>query len=312
MISAITAATIGVHDIEPALRLFQNFMGLRIESDGRMTPAQRRHLDVPLDVEGRLVELSCEGHPFGRLRLATLGVPGDAAAPKPRPPDMPGPRALDFYTKCPLPQAAATLNGMGYAPDGPPIRYRIGALETEELIVAGPAGVPIMLMRGFGHPVALERPTGAAFSEIATVSIVTCDLDAGRRFYGGILGLTVLNDAATSDEHVDLVAALTGMPRGTPSHLLLFGRPDESSGKVLLVRFGHQDRRIPPRPISPPRYGISLIGFHSPELIGLRERLHAGGFQPSLPFPLAAAPNGLAAFLVAGPSGELLEIRGPA
>ena len=72
----LLALTLGVSDVERSLRLYRDTLGLRVESDGPASPERLRLWGLPA---ARVVELSCEGYPVGRLRLLQAAPPATAA-----------------------------------------------------------------------------------------------------------------------------------------------------------------------------------------------------------------------------------------
>lgn len=317
MISGIECVTLGVRDLDAALALFRDVFGWRVESDTRASVSLLSVWGLRPYEDVRLVELSCDGYAFGRVRLAQFPVPAavtrrdhgpDATD---RPTDV-GPKALDLYVAPPIEVALEVLAAAGCRSRGPAVRFAIKDSVTEEALLTGPADVPLLLMVGHRHPKRAQRavPAPRRTSEVATVSVIAGDLDATRRFYGAGLGLAADGvDGELVGEDRELVCRLMGVPSDTRVSLVLFRDPAQPSGKVLAVHF--HDRAGPPlaHPMRPGNLGICLFSSRCPNLEALRERLQAGGVREHLPISHVALGDGMPArvMFARGPNGELFE-----
>jgi catechol 2,3-dioxygenase-like lactoylglutathione lyase family enzyme len=197
VISGIECVTLGIRDLEAALALFKDVCGYTVESDTRASVSLLSVWGLPPYEDVRLVELSCDGYAFGRIRLAsyperlhrqTRRDHGDGAPD--RPTDV-GPKALDLYVPAPMSSAIGVLEAAGCALRSGPVRFTARHSETEEALLTGPGDTPLLLMVGHRHPKRAQRaiPPPGRTSEVATVSVIAADLDATRRFYVDGLGL---------------------------------------------------------------------------------------------------------------------------
>jgi catechol 2,3-dioxygenase-like lactoylglutathione lyase family enzyme len=318
MISAIESVTLGVRDLEAALALFRDRMGYQVELDVRASVSLLSAWKLPVHEDVRLVSLSAEGHPWGRIRLAHgPGTQGTATrldhgpGATDRPTDV-GPKALDIYTGPPIGQAVESLAASGCTARGKPERFEIGHNDTEEVIVSGPDGVPLLLMVGHSHLPGNRRfaPAAGHFSEVATLSVIAADLDASRRFYEEALGYVhEATDVELRGEHRDAACRLFGVPEGTRVHMALYRERRQASGKVVLVHF--YDRTTGPlaHPMRPGQLGISLISCRCNSLDALSTRLGRAGGQVESVIQHAAVDDGTPCrvMLVRGPNGELFE-----
>lgn len=312
MITGMQSITVGVSDLAGALRLFHEVMGLRIETRGPVSAARAAQWSLPAGTTGEMVELSCQGYPIGRMRLVAL-------APVPREtvrldtqiggPDSPldvGPKAIDFYVRSPAEDAWKELVAAGCIARSKPVRHTIGGVESEECVLFGPDGVPLLIMVGHRHPASQMRPgtPHGKYSEVPTISIVAGDLAATRRFYSDALGLSAATDAETAPEFRDRVNDLVGIPHGSRVHFLTYQSGEEPSGKLLLVYFGGQSQRRLAGRMHPSRLGVGLYTHATRDLATLAQRLQA------VDAPIVAAPSmvdGVATMLVRGPNEELFE-----
>lgn len=318
MVSGLESVTVGVRNIESALAVFRGAFGLRIESDRRASVSLLSAWRCPVHADVRLVELSGEGHPFGRVRLAQFEPsPGfatrlDSGTGAPDRPTNIGPKALDFYTGSPVDKGLAILERAGCTRRCDPTRYRVDSVEIEEVMVNGPDGVPLLLMVNHSQDSRLMRQPVAAgrFSEISTVSIVTADLDASRRFYGECLGLLADLDAEVPPEFRDVVCRLAGVPAATRIHLLAYRDAGQPSGKVLLVHFFDVSSAPLAHPMAPGQFGVNLFSLRCDDLDALEPRLREMQVEIATRPTHVALGDGAPAriMLVRGPSNELLEL----
>lgn len=317
MISGIQWVTLGVSDLEESLHLYRDVIGFQVDDEYPLCESLRDFWSLAPQTTGRIVELSCLGYPAGRLRLVCLSptptikvrsddrqTGSDSAL------DI-GPKAIDFYVKPPIEHAISLIEAAGYRPRSAPIKHEIDGQVSEELLFTGPDDVPILLMIGHVHKAELLR-TGSPegdFSEIATISIVGGDVERSRAFYKDALGFQTLTDAQTAEGYRDLVCDLTGVPRGTDIHWLLYAGPGEPSGKILVVHFGGlSERRLSDR-MHPGHLGFGLLTHAANDLDAIAARLARAGFVATTgPAQIDVGPRRHRALLVRGPNEELLEI----
>jgi catechol 2,3-dioxygenase-like lactoylglutathione lyase family enzyme len=318
MISAIESVTVGVQDLDQALALFRDRMGYAVEFDVRASVSLLALWKLPVHADLRLVTLSADGHAFGRIRLAQFPDADGTATRRDHGPgacDRPtdtGPKALDIYTGAPISDAVELLAAAGCPARGGPERFQIGSNDTEEVIVTGPDDLPLLLMVGHGHLPGNRRyaPSAGRFSEVATLSVITADLDASRRFYEEALGYVhESTDVELRGEHRDAACRLFGVAEGTRVHFALYRERRQPSGKVVLVHF--HDRTTGPlaHAMRPGRLGISLLSCRCADLDALSTRLGRAGGQVESVIQHAAVDEGrpCRVMLVRGPNGELFE-----
>ena len=318
MITAMRSITVGVSSLDHALQLFHGVMGLALEWRRALPLAQSRAWGLPDGTQGEWAELSCRGYPIGRLRLLAL-------APVPREtvrldtqiggPDSPldiGPKAIDFYVRSPAEDAWRQLVAAGCIARSPPVRHVIGPVESEEAVLFGPDGVPLLIMVGHRHPASQMRP-GAPhgdYSEVPTISVVAGDLERTRQFYGDLLGFAAAQDDETQAEFRDKVNQLVGIPAGSRVRFLLYQDPAEPSGKILLVHFGGASQRRLTGRMHPSRLGVALYTHGCRDLDALAARVRDYGAAAGahhVAGPVDA--GGRRIMLVRGPNEELFEFE---
>lgn len=314
MVSAIESVTVGVSSLPGALRLFCDVMSLRLDAEFDAHPSLLAAWGVDPGSRARIAELSCSGYPAGRLRLVEYTptptrrvrvhhgtAVHDSAL------DI-GPKAIDFYIPAPARVAFERITAAGFEARSAPIRHQVGDTISEEFVFWGPDGVPLLMMVGHRHGPEQMRATDAPFSEVATISVVGGGVEATRRFYGGLLGLRALIDTETSPEYLELANELTGTPKGTGIHWLLYAGQGEPSGKILVVSFGRAPGRRLAGRMRPGHLGFSLLTHFAPDLDALSASLRAAGAPIPTP-PAEAEWNGARRriMLAGGPNEELFE-----
>ena len=314
MIGAMHSALLGVGNIDKALHLFRDVIELQVERDWTAPGDLVAAWMLDPDTQVRLVELSCKGYPVGRLRLAYC-----TPAPRqlvrldhgPHAVDSPqdvGPKAIDFYVADPIETTFDALKDAGYEPRSQPVKHRIGDTISEEVLFTGPDGLPILLMVGHRHAstsMRLKTPDGP-FSEVATISIVAGDVAETRRFYGEMLGMHAILDAETPDEYRELVNDLTGTPKGTRIHFLMYTGDNEPSGKILLVHFfDATGKRLVGR-MRPGHLGFSLLSHETDEMDALHGRLDEN-VVVTPPTSIVDPEGDYRVMLVRGPNEEMFE-----
>jgi catechol 2,3-dioxygenase-like lactoylglutathione lyase family enzyme len=319
MISGIECVTLGVRNLEAALALFRDVCGFKVESDTRASVSLLSLWGLAPYEDVRLIELSCDGEAFGRIRLARFPEPwlrvtrrdhGTAAADEPT--DV-GPKALDLYVAPPLKTAIGVMTAAGCELRAGPVRFIVRSNDTEEALLTGPADTPLLLMVGHRHPKRAQRavPRPGRTSEVATVSVIVADRDATRRFYVDGLGLRAddIDDELDGDNRAR-VCRLFGVPEAGRVSLMLFRDPAQPSGKIQGVHFHDRTTRELAAPMRPGNLGISLFSTRCAQLETLRERLQDGGLTAGhLPIVHVALGDGMPArvMLARGPNGELFE-----
>lgn len=317
MISAMKFATLGVSDLEQNLRLYRDVMGLRQERRYAVDPAQLRAWRLPANTKAEAVELSCKGYPMGWLRLVQFTPAGTQRVRDDSGPGATdtgtdvGPKAIDFYVRAPISDSIAKLDRFGLVRRSDPVLHHVDDVVSEELLFSGPDGVPLLLMVGHVHPKTALRPGSpdGEFSEIATISIVSADPEASRRFYGTALGMQVQQETLTRPEDQQRVNELTGTPPGTRIHWMIYTGGAEPSGKILLVHFfEHSGKRLKDR-MRPGNLGFSLLTHVAPDLDAVVANVERLGFEIfSAPSNIQVAGVQRRVALVRGPNEELIEL----
>lgn len=313
-VGAMQSVTVGVSDLAASLRLFRDVMELKVVSDIEPGSDLLAAWGVERPRAARLVELACGDYPIGRLRLLWLDpVPTrhvrlDPAVGGHDTATAIGPKAIDFYVRSPIADYVDELVAAGCVARSRPVHHVLGDSEQEEIVLFGPDGVPLLLMVGHRHPASSLRagsPHGR-YSEVPTISVIGDDPERTRRFYDGALGLTATVDNETEPQWREQVCKLVGVPAGTQIWWLMYQRPEEPSGKILIVHFvGAGGARLTGR-MQPGNLGVVLYTHESADLDALAVRVRAGG-GTVVHEPARIASLGRRMMLVRGPNEELFE-----
>ena len=315
-VSGIRVCTVGVRDLEASLGLFRDVMKLQVEDRGELPRALAAAWHLPEGTRGTFAELSCAGYPLGRLRLiqyepsSGVYVRRDSHREDGDSPTDIGPKAIDFYVADPIAPRVAEIERAGYLFRSRPVRHQVGDTESEECVFSGPDGVPILIMVGHRHSEAELRPgcLSGPYSDIATVSVVSGNLEESREFYERVLGLVPLVDAETGSAYRASVNNLTGVPAQTRIYFCLYAQRNEPSGKILLVHFFERTGvRLKDR-MRPGHLGFSLMTHAVDDLDELHRRLASGGYRIiTAPITVESWRGPQRLMLAVGPNEELFE-----
>jgi len=310
-ISGIESVLVGVADIDAALELYRDRLGLKVEFDGSASLERLAFWGLDGSKSARLVELSCNGYAAGRLCLVAFDPPATTMVrvhvgdgPHDSATDI-GPKAIDFYVEPPIDAPYRDIVDAGFIVRSPPILHEVGDTKSEEFVFWGPGGVPLLLMVGHRHTVEQMRGEFGAkgVSEVATISVVGESVEATRAFYGDVLGMELIQDNQTDPEYLELANELTGTPAGTPIHWLLYRGEAEPSGKILIVHFvGAPGVRLTGR-MRPGHLGFSLMRHSTDQFGAVHEAAAARGSVDRV-----AVVEGVRTMLIRGPNEELFEV----
>lgn len=312
--TSLKIVSVGVSDMDAALRLFRDLMGFQVEHD-TVLPAVEDADPTFTFPEQRAVDLSVDGYPTGRVRL--LATP--ASAPRVRDdhggPDSPsdiGPKALDFYIVEPFEEVLDLLASVGCHPRSEPIHWRLGPFESKEVVVSGPDGVPLLFMVGVNHQPDMMRPVpaGRTFGEMATQSVLVEDVAATKAFYEQVLELHEIADVGVDPDYSDVLATLVDVRQPSGLRALVYAAPGDASGKYLLLQFNDPEggRRLTGR-MRPGHLGVALFTHDTDDLDARLVAAETHGIRASS-VHVRQEPDGSfrTAFLI-GPNEELIQLR---
>ncbi|MFO7277399.1 MAG: hypothetical protein DIU56_010225 [Pseudomonadota bacterium] len=302
----IESVTVGVGDLDGALKLFRDGLGLQVVNDTRASVGLLSVWGYPVHEGVRLIDLVPPGG-SGRLRLehCESGMSRHTrldSGPDAR--DVPtaiGPKAIHIEVAGPLGPALETLTSHGYQRRSEPVRWGDG---IEAAAVAGPDGLTLVVS-GAGKG---AKSTGVTVSAVGA-SVVTADLEASGRFYGELLGLSAVEANRPEDAPPEQLARLAGARKGARAQVLAVGGGD-SGTRVLLVSFPGEHSPSLTHPMQPGQLGMTLLSCRCESLDVMEEHLRTLGIEPVKPSTHVGLPVGRPGrvMLVRGPAGELVEL----
>lgn len=211
--------------------------------------------------------------PRGQVRVvqAPLG--------RPRAPYDGGLAALDFYARS--------------LADLPSVRIELGPLVMHQARVAGPDGLPVVLIdANHRRPSRLDHDESAGFSEAHSLVWVVPDVGATVEFFTSA-GLVKAFDVPLES---DAVAEIMGLPETVPVRMAMVS--DEAVSPMRLELFGFPGR-VTPAADPVPQAGLAWPAF---EVSDLEQAL-------TLPWSSVVSVEDGVARCVA-PGGVLVELRG--
>ena len=287
-----------------------------MEASGTVPADVLRAWGLPDRARAKYAVLSRNGYRAGKLRLVEwVGVEVHPVRTDHLPGGMDsafdiGPKSVDFFAPAEIENSITLLEREGYPVVYGPVRYE--GSNMAQVIHAGPAGVPIMVMTRPSRPspdMRSDLPPDT-YNEVVTVSLITESPTDNDRFYGDLLGLPKRMDREASPTSASVVADLTGVPQGTRVHYQMFVEDDQPSAKFVIVQYPgsktpRRSKRLTGR-MRPGGLGVCLFSFERP---GLNAFIHRAD---ELGFAIEQEPTNTAwgrLTLVRGPNEELIEIE---
>jgi catechol 2,3-dioxygenase-like lactoylglutathione lyase family enzyme len=271
--SPVAAIVLSVERLEREVAFYEEVIGLDPTEEVTLEgSAFRRHWRVGDGVTARAVLLSGRSDVGRVLLLEFAGAPRQTVR-RPLERRYYGNFSHVFYT-ADIASAVRTIAARGYHPWTEPTRHEFGTTvgAVTEVVLDGPAGVPINLVQLDGAPetvvgrmrrfVVEHGPTRTGFTEVASTAIVVRDGEAAVRFYREALGQTIL-----IDEDLDKPATnhFLSLPATARTHVTyLQGAHD--FGKVVVsqpLNYAPPDRT--PEAVAP-NIGFLAMSFVVPRL----------------------------------------------
>ena len=312
-------ATIGVADLDAALRFYRDVIGLRAGREGTWSgPEFEDYYALPPGANGRFAVLSSAGRVTGRLMLVEFRDAGERLG-RDNPIWFLGYNNVNFYTPD-MAAARRTLSALGYEFWTEPLDYDIGGTEGSpvEVFFDGPDGLPVNLIVPKGDPETIVGrvaelyrelgPTSTGFSELSTSGHTVSDIDAALRFYTEVLGQRVLMDFEVSGADRN---GFLRLPEGAVSrNVFLYG--DDLMGKIALCQaLNHEIPALPDEARRPPAIGYLAMAFVTGDLDAVLARAAALGVEVAAPARTLEHPGFgrcTAALLRVPGSGALAEV----
>lgn len=312
--TSLKLVSVGVSDIDGALRLFRDLMDFRVEHDTTIQAVEDTDPAFTFP-EQRAVDLSLEGYSTGRVRLLATPATATRVRDDHDGPDSPrdiGPKALDFYIAEPFQEALELLATVNCHPRSQPIHWRLGPFESKEVVVSGPDGVPLLFMVGVNHQPDMMRalPEGRRFGEMATQSVLIEDIAATKAFYEQVLELDEIADVGVDPDYSDSLATLVDVSQPAGLRALVYAAPGDASGKYLLLQFNAPEgaRRLTGR-MRPGHLGVALFTHDTDDLAARLTAAQALGIRASEVHDRQEPDGRFRTAFLTGPNEELIQLR---
>jgi catechol 2,3-dioxygenase-like lactoylglutathione lyase family enzyme len=220
MTDAIAHITVGVADIERALRLWRDTFGMEVVG-------QR---DGPDEALAALWGLG----PGGIAAQALIRTPGTTAGwlhlVEFADPAALGPKNLDVY--CDDIHARVTdLRQDGWEFRSRVVDYSIGDIEASEVQMPGPDETNIVFVHVAGQAMPFST---CGYAGVTSLVVIVPDLDAEVDFYRDTFGFDELIRHRIGGAEVE---EMIGLPAQTGLELSLLGRAEQLFGRVELIRY---------------------------------------------------------------------------
>jgi catechol 2,3-dioxygenase-like lactoylglutathione lyase family enzyme len=296
---------VGARDLETALRLYRDHLGLGVRRGPETVPAAELALwGLPPEADSpTAVTLGSPDQQYGLIRLVTFGeCTGEPVRKDARPYDY-SPKNLDFQTND-LARAYQTLSELGYVFRSEPVVYPHDGHWIKEVQLRGPDEVNVVLLEteaGMNLPFS---PRG--FAGVTQWVLTVGDLGRAVRLFSEGLGIPVAlhNRLAGPD-----IERMIGLPPGAGLDITILAGTTPF-GRIELVHYeGVDSRDFTPR-ARPPASGMLQVGFVVDDLDATLDRLAAFGAQPLCPPTTVPDPVGRLgrAASVVDPTGLMIEL----
>ena len=267
-LSSWTAVTVGVADLDEALRLWVDDFGFAI-ADRRDGPdsdlARLWHIE-PTDVSRQALVRS-RGARHGMLHLVEFSEPGSPVRAGAQVFDS-LPKNLDVYVSdMPARLQALAAAGRRFRNDAYSEVTAPNGVTFREMHMPGHDQTNIVLLEILGGEIA--APDGD-FAGIGPLILIVDDADRERAFYRDVIGLDKLSDNILDGPEVE---KMIGLPPGAALDVSIWGRADRPFGQIEVIDYRGvqgQNRYDRARPKS---VGVLHVSYLLPSLSPLRRHL---------------------------------------
>ncbi|MFI0353379.1 VOC family protein [Actinomadura sp. 9N407] len=250
LVEGITAAIVGVRDVDPHLAFYRDRLGYEVAAEGTVPAAVADALWGTGTAGVEAVALAAAGADTGRIHLVRVPEPL-APAEQPHNLDV-GLIGIDMYARD-IETAYAQFTEAGLAWSTPPATYGVAVGEQEVMVTQGVCPAPDGTAVVFVQPAtvrgtaAWDADPGRLYTELTSVVCHVPDADAEVGFWGPDgLGMSVWYDVVFSSPGFDTVA---GLPSGTRMRLAFLAGEKTARIEVTSAEGEHGvDRRPTQRP----------------------------------------------------------------
>jgi catechol 2,3-dioxygenase-like lactoylglutathione lyase family enzyme len=269
-----SSVVVGVADLDRAMALWVDRFGLQLVAtrDGPDADLARLWGIDPADVQ-RQALVATPGQRLGMLHFVEFNEPDSPVRRGAATIDC-CPKNLDVYADD-LPAKMRELASLGYSfknpthsevatPDG--LRFREGHMPTHD-------DINVVLLELVGQDLPYS-PSG--FAAVGLLITIVPDAEREKAFYRSALELEKLHDNVLQGPDVE---AMIGLPPGVALHASIWGQADAPMGQIEVIEYrGADGDNLFPR-ARPKALGTLHVGFESPDIAALRQRLAAAGVE---------------------------------
>jgi catechol 2,3-dioxygenase-like lactoylglutathione lyase family enzyme len=203
-----------------------------------------------------------------------------------------------------LEQTYKDLVGKGFKFLSPPIPYSPDWVpyDAKENILIGPNEMPIALIELVNAPPSQFK---GAYGKIVDSAQAVENMDEVIRFYGDILGLSLMGDMKLPRGLIDEVLMI---PEETDVRIAFFNKEGSEGPLVEFLEYSCKGKSLASA-AKPPNLGIFMISFETDDLSGLIEKFNKENVKiVSGPIEMEVGPHGMVkTIVVEGPSKAMIE-----
>lgn len=262
MFSEINQMGITIKDVEENLALYQDTLGLKIESDFEASgPAWEKATGIR-GVKFRRITLKKEGIDTGKIILLNFLSPKSRTFPVDRKPYDIG--IYDFgFEVSDVDKSYELVMERGYKFDSTvqPVIVE-GNTVGREASIQAPDGVHVMLAQILYKPSETQKEGHIISSEMDHVVIVVRDYERSLGFYRDILGLNPIIETVLEGEPTDLVTKVSQ----ARLKVCLLGKEKVNAGKVEIIQYISHNGKSLPKDTSLSDCGLRFISFKVDDL----------------------------------------------
>jgi len=262
---AFDSATIGVADLEVAMRLWGDVFGLSvlISRDGA-EDSLAAAWGLPGDAIRRQVVLGTPAGIGGRVHLVEFAEPGPAVREGARSTAR-CPKNVDLLCSD-LPTRYEELKAKGFEFRSEPVEYPVDDLVVREVQMKGHDGLNVVLLELLGVDVSF---TETGYAGLTTIVTVVPDPEAETRFWEEVFLLPLDSKHLLTGQTIE---TMVGLPKGAGLDARLFGQATDLLGRVETVHYQQiEGVDLFPRAV-PPATGLLHLNFVGMDIDALQKR----------------------------------------
>ena len=230
MTDAIKQITIGVADLDDALKLWRGRFGLDVIARQAGPDTGLGILwDVPADQIADQALVRTPGAGTGWLHLVQFDRPDPPVRRGASTTDL-GPKSLDVHCRD-MPARYAELELDGYRFRAPISEYEVGDLRAREAQMPAHDDTNVVLIEVFGWDI---RLSDSGYGGVTSFVVIVPDAEVEGAFYTELFDLDELMHHRITGPAIEQAV---GLPKGSTLIMRLLGRETEMFGRMELVQY---------------------------------------------------------------------------